>query len=129
MYIPYSGKYLPGKIFAKASTNVLRKIFKDSFLYSPGLGEINFQSNLDFMHSQHAECDRSVVSSASYERENFVMEDFERECVLRRYHVDFELYSSRHRMLATATFASSITDKGSNNDSGLAGSERSPLRP
>ena len=36
---------------------------------------------------------------------------------------------SRPALLATATFATSIADEGSNNDSSPAGSGRSPLGP
>ena len=57
-YIPYSGKFSPGKFFAKARANVLRKKFAIFIFAQPGLGEINFQSNLYLtpykLHSQHA---------------------------------------------------------------------------
>ena len=35
-----------------------RKYLADLFLYTSGLGEIKFRSNLDLIpHSQHAKCD------------------------------------------------------------------------
>ena len=74
---------------------------------------------------------RSVMCSVSYEREKFVMENLEKECVIHGYHVCKEICGVvwLDAMLATATFASSIADEGSKSDSGLAGSGRSPLGP
>ena len=61
-----------------------RKYSPDLFSYSPGLGEIKL-----CIVSM-----RSVMSSASYERENFVMENFEKECVICGYHVYKEIWEA-----------------------------------
>ena len=85
---------MSGKNFAKVSTNVLQKIFTNLFSYSPGLGEIICQSNLDLTVKICIVSMQSVMSSASYERVNFVMKNFEKECVIHGYHVYEEIWES-----------------------------------
>ena len=68
--IPYSGKFSPGKNFAKARANVLQIKFARFIFAQPGLAEIKFQRNLYLtlrsLHSQHAtqKCDVCIAASS-----------------------------------------------------------------
>ena len=79
-----AGNICQGKLLPKQAPMYCRKYSPDLFSYSPGFGEIKL-----CIVSM-----RSVMSSASYKRENFVMENFEKECVICGYHVYKEIWEA-----------------------------------